>query len=130
MKCTNLPHGRKIWPLGVINDFHTILFIFKLRHNFVYHNFDLEDTQSVYQYPTRQASDFYIPTSSTNRGRDNVVNKGFAKFNALQADFKSENSISRFNSLLLDHLFSSDICFFLFLLLRFFEKFLLKMKMK
>jgi hypothetical protein len=111
---TNLPYltptsdlyDRKIWPLGVINDFHTIFFIFKLRHNFVYHNFDLEDTQSVHQYPTRQAGDFYIPTSLTNRGRDNVVNKGLAKFNALPASVKSENSISRFKSLLLDHLFS------------------------
>jgi hypothetical protein len=44
---TSDPYDRKIWPLGVINDFHTIFFIFKLRHNFVYHNFDLEDTQSV-----------------------------------------------------------------------------------
>jgi hypothetical protein len=40
---TNLLYLR---PL--INDFHTIFFIFKLRLSFVYHNFDLEDTQSVH----------------------------------------------------------------------------------
>jgi hypothetical protein len=38
-------YDRKIWLLGVINDFHTIFFIFRLRHNFVYHNFDLISTQ-------------------------------------------------------------------------------------
>jgi hypothetical protein len=75
-------------------------------YGFVYHNFDLEDTQSVHQYQTTQAGDFYIPTSSTNRGRDNMVNMGLAKFNALPADVESENAISRFKSLLFDHLFS------------------------
>jgi hypothetical protein len=74
---TNLPYltqtsnlyGRKIWPIEVIN--------------FVYNNFDLEDTQSVLQYPTTLAGDFYIRNFSTNQGRDNMVNKGLAKFNAL-----------------------------------------------
>jgi hypothetical protein len=110
---TNLPYltptsdlyGRNIWPLGVINYFHTILFIFKLSHKFFYITTLIWRTHN--QSISTQAGDFYIPTSSTNRGRDNAINKGLAKFNALPADLTSvRNTISRFKSLLWDHLFS------------------------
>jgi hypothetical protein len=94
--------------LHAISQFQSIFFIFKLKHNLIYGNFDLIEVNRVHAYPTRQVNDFYITTSSTNRGRDNVLNKGLTRFNHLPPVLKQETTISGFKLKLLRHLYLVD----------------------
>jgi hypothetical protein len=91
--------------IQTINKFQAIFFIFKLKNHIAFGNFDLIEVNRVHGYPTRQANDFYIETASTNRGRDNVLNKGLVLFNQLPQDLKQETSVSCFKARLLRHFF-------------------------
>jgi Reverse transcriptase (RNA-dependent DNA polymerase) len=97
-------YNRRTLPLEIINQFHAIFYIFKIKHNLVKQHFNLRIVNNIHGYPTRQADDFFIETFSTNRGRCNFLTEGVTIFNSLPTALKSENVISRFKRLLLDFL--------------------------
>jgi hypothetical protein len=97
-------YNRRTLPLEVINRFHSIFYIFKMKNNLIKQHFDLRTVNAIHDYPTRQANDFFISTFSTNRGRYNVLTKGLTLFNSLPVEIKTENVISRFKMILLDYI--------------------------
>jgi hypothetical protein len=96
-------YNRKTLPLEIIiNQFYTIFYIFKIKHNLIKQHFDLRTVNDIHSYPTRQADDFFIETFSTNRGRCNFLTKRVTVFNSLPTEIKSENIISKFKALILN----------------------------
>lgn len=84
--------------ISQISDFQTLIYIYKIKNNFIRHNVELRQIQDVHRYPTRTKEDFYIMQYRTNKGLNNIIAKGLREFNKLPIHIKREEKISVFKN--------------------------------
>lgn len=89
-------------PLEKYNQFCTLLFIYKIKNKLIKNNVALDINQNTYS--TRQISDFVIQFFRTSIGQNNVFYEGVKLFNSLPNHLKSNQTISKFKTLLKIHL--------------------------
>lgn len=89
-----------------LNKFQTIMYIFKIKHNFIRHNVQLQQLNQIHNYSTRNNEDFFIRKYRTNKGLYSIIANGLREYNKLPQQIKQENRISVFKSMLQNHLYS------------------------
>lgn len=89
--------------ISQINKFQTLMYIFKIKHNYIKHNVQLQQLNQIHAYSTRNREDFYILHYRTNKGLYSIIANGLREFNKLPPTLKQEQRISVFKNLLLTH---------------------------
>lgn len=90
--------------LPQINGFNTLMYIFKIKNNFIKHNIELKKKNQMHNYPTRTNEDYYIRISRTNKGLHSIIANGLREFNKIPTALKQEKRISCFKKLLTSYI--------------------------
>lgn len=85
-----------IIPLKQISKYQVAILIYKIKNNFIKHNFNIQYCHNIHNHTTRQTDHIYVPRSNLNIGKNSVLNRGTQQFNKLPNKLKNTNSIGEF----------------------------------
>ena len=75
------------WPTLVKRRlFHRYVFVFKFVNGLIDFNFDTKRNCDIHSYNTRGKSNFYLPRTKRNYGKQRLLYQGLANWNNLKAD--------------------------------------------
>lgn len=97
--------SQKILPIAYLNQYQTLLLTFKMIKNIYRSNIEVKIRENVTNRITRQSTDFYIPHSISQSGRNDFFKRGFDSFNRLPPEIKRIRCLEEFKSSLKSYLF-------------------------
>ena len=97
--------SEKILPINYLNQYQTLLLTFKMIKNIYRSNIEVKIRENVTNRTTRQSSNFYIPHSSSQAGRNDFFKRGFDNYNRLPSEMKRIRCLEEFKSALKSYLF-------------------------
>jgi hypothetical protein len=100
----DLYRSKNLLSLFQINEYETVLIIFKLKHGLLKHSFVLPTNAQVHEHGTRNRSDFHIGSRvNNNYGRNCIMYHGFSLYNSIPTEIKSINNLELFKKKLKQH---------------------------
>lgn len=86
----------KIIPLRQIINIQIALLIFKIKNNYIKHNFNIDFRHNIHEHNTRQLNNIELPNVTTNTGLSTILYRGSQIFNNLPQQIKKTTSIGKF----------------------------------
>lgn len=91
----------------MINKYDQILIVFKIKHNYIRHNFNLTYINELHSYSTRNRLDFFISTARNNYGQKDILCEGLRLFNLLPTSLKAITTSELFKKMLKKYVFQN-----------------------
>lgn len=89
-------YGENVLPLKSLNDYMTLILIYKIKNNLIKHNFTLRLVADVHEHNTRSRNNLYINFANSVRGQKDILHRGLNLFNQLPEVIKNIPAISSF----------------------------------
>lgn len=93
----------KILAIESINKTQLAILIYKIKHNYIKHNFEITYRHNTHNYPTSHRNAINLPQCNTNTGLKTILYRGIKIFNELPDNITNCKSISIFKKLCTSH---------------------------
>lgn len=90
-------------PIDVINQIQLTLLIFKIKNNYIKHNFEIKFRHNTHNYPTSSRFDILLPFCNTNTGLNTILYRGVNIFNNLPENIRNCTSIAIYKKNIIAH---------------------------
>lgn len=88
----------EVLPLLILNKIQITQLIFKIKFNYIKHNFHITYRYDQHNHPTRYNNHINVPFPHTNLGLNTILYRGVKIFNELPNEIKNNNKISQFKN--------------------------------
>lgn len=88
--------GTNIIPLHALNKIQITLLIFKIKNNYIKHNFQINYRHNIHEHETRQNNNIALPNVKTRIGLNTILYRGCQLFNNLPQNTQDTTSIGKF----------------------------------
>lgn len=89
---TNDLYSMNILPIEMLNKFHTIILIYKIKNNYIKNNILLQSFSQVHSHETRRQDYIVTEYSNSSSGQKNILHFGINLFNMLPSSIKNEKT--------------------------------------
>lgn len=85
-------------PVSALNDYQSLINVFKIKHNMIKNNINMDQGHNKHSHSTRRKSDFYLQKPNTRKMETDFYFKAFKLFNELSTEIKKTTTLSSFKT--------------------------------